>query len=80
MEGTGKPPKVPAWTNAATGWLCSLAHDLIPEELLAFPAAGEFSLSAASAFLPGTLGPFLMSPREPFASVQKLHSCEKRDW
>lgn len=49
------------------------------EELLAFPAAGEFSLSAASAFLPGTLGPFLMSPREPFASVQKLHSGPAQD-
>lgn len=42
------------------------------EELLAFPAAGEFSLSAASAFLPVSLGPFLMSPKEPFASVQNF--------
>lgn len=64
--------------TADTGWLCPLAHNRIPEELLVFPVAGEFSLSAASAFLPVSLGPFLMSPREPSASVQKLHSCKEK--
>lgn len=63
---------------ADMGCFCPLAHDRIPEELLAFPAAGEFSLSAAFAFLPVSLGPFLMSPKEPFASVQKLHSCKEK--
>lgn len=49
------------------------------EELLAFPVAGGFSLLVASVFPPVSFGLSLMCPREPSASVQKLHSGPAQD-